>query len=85
MHPGTRVMCVKQNALGLEGDIVATRKGNLVLAFDLASDATRVDLWYDKTDDLIYWRLKAKIGAGIRSITNPSITKPNIVYWGAAS
>jgi hypothetical protein len=84
-HPGTRVEIVVQNALGISGDVVITRKSNLVLAFDLASDSTRLDLWYDKTDDLIYWRLKTKMGTGIHSITNPNVAKPNILYWGAAS
>lgn len=85
MHPGTRVEIVIQSALGLTHDVVISRRTNLVLAFDLASDASRLDLWYDKTDDLIYWRLKAKLGTGIRSITNPNVAAPNILYWGAAS
>jgi hypothetical protein len=83
-HDGTLVRIVKQNALGLEGDIVASRKGVLVLAFDLASDATSIKMWYDQTDDLIYWRLKAKIGTGIRDLTSFNV-KPAITYWGAAS
>ena len=83
-HPGTLVRIVKQNALGITNDVVASRKGVLVLAFDLASDATSIKMWYDQTDDLIYWRLKAKIGTGIRDLTSFNI-KPAITYWGAAS
>lgn len=80
IHPGTQIMIATQNALGTEGQIIATRKGNQVLAFDLATDATRLDLWYDKTDDLIYWRQRVKMGAAWRAINSS-----NVNYWGAAS
>lgn len=83
-HPGTRVRVVVQNALGRTQDVVITRRRNLVLGFDLAADATGMKLWYDINTDLIKWRMKAKLGTGIRSIT-PSSSTPNILYWGAAS
>jgi hypothetical protein len=82
IHPGTRVSVVKQNALGLTHDVVITRRDNQVLAFDMMGDTTRTDLWYDKKDDLIYWRLKAKVGTSVHSFTT---APPNIAYWGAAS
>jgi hypothetical protein len=87
-HPGTRVRIVIQNALGVGGQMVAFRRGNLVLGVDLASDITTMKLWYSQDDDLVKWRMKAKIGTGIRSITNanlPATIAPNIVYWSAAS
>lgn len=87
-HPGTRVKVVIQNALGIGGEVVAFRRGNLVLGVDLISDTTGIRLWYSQDDDLIKWRMKAKIGTGIRSITNantPATVAPNVVYWGPAS
>lgn len=79
-HPGTSISIATQNALATEGQIIASRKGNQVLAFDLVSDATRLDLWYDKTDDLIYWRQRVKMGAAWRAID-----AANVNYWGTAS
>ena len=79
-HPGTSITIASQNALATENQIIASRKGNQVLAFDLATDATRLDLWYDKTDDLIYWRQRCKLGTAWRAID-----AANVNYWGAAS
>lgn len=86
-HPGTRVRVVIQNALGVAAHAVITRAKNLVLGFDLEGDANNINLWYDVNTDLIKWRLKAKMGSGIRSITaanNAAIT-PNIAYYGPVS
>jgi len=51
-----------------------------VLAFDLASDATNLQLWYDQTLDVIMWRLRLKMGTAWRGIN-----AQNVNYWGAAS
>lgn len=79
-HPGTQISIATQNALGTENQIIASRKGNQTLAFDLQSDTTMLKLWYDINDDLIKWRLKLKIGTAWRSVANTSVN-----YWGAAS
>lgn len=80
VHPGTRIQIATQNALATERQIIASRRGNQALYFDLASDATRLDLWYDKTDDVIRWRMRAKLGTGWRAID-----ANNVRYWGTAS
>lgn len=79
-HPGTQIQCATQSALGLENQIIMSRKMNQTLAFDLASDATRLDMWYEKKEDLIYWRLRVKMGTAWRAIN-----ATNVNYWGAAS
>ena len=80
-HPGTAgVTIVVQNALGTEGQIISSRKRNQVLAFDLQSDATKLDVWYEKKEDLIYWRQRVKMGTAWRQLT-----PANINYWGTAS
>ena len=79
-HPGTQISIATQNALGTENQIIASRKGNQTLAFDLQSDATNLKLWYDINDDLIKWRLKLKVGTAWRDLT-----AANVNYWGAAS
>jgi hypothetical protein len=90
-HPGTKIQVVIQSALGInENDaaadaIVMYRKRNKVLGFDLASDATNIQLGMDQYKEFIWWKVRVKMGTAWRQITNPSITTPNVVYWGAAS
>lgn len=79
-HPGTQITIATQNALGTSHEIIAQRKENQVLAFDLQSDATKILLWYDINDDLIKWRLKCKLGTAWRALN-----AQNINYWGTAS
>lgn len=79
-HPGTNISIATQNALGTGREIIASRKQNQVLAFDLESDATKILLWYDINDDLIKWRLRVKVGTAWRALN-----AQNINYWGTAS
>lgn len=49
---------------GLNGDLslYAGRKSDFIFGTDLASDSGSVEMWYDKTDDLIYIRNKFYAG-----------------------
>lgn len=80
IHPGSRIRIVTQNALGVTGHIIGSRLMNQYLAFDLASDATNIKLWYDENTELIKWRQRVKMGSAFRGLN-----LQNIVYYGATS
>jgi hypothetical protein len=82
IHPGTQVRCIVVNALQTQAvrNIICWRKGNKVLAFDLRSDATRLELGMDQYRQFIWWNWVCKMGAGIRS-TNAK----DVLYYGDAS
>lgn len=84
-HPGTRIQITIQGALGLSGHIVGFRRRNKVLAFDLESDATRLELGMDQYREYIWWKQRVKMGTAWRQITNPATATPNVVYYGPAS
>lgn len=80
IHPGSRIVCVIVNALGSGREIIATRTGNQVLAFDLASDATRIEMGMDQYREYIWWKARLKIGTAYRSLSSVDIR-----YYGSAS
>lgn len=85
-HPGTNIMIATQNALGLENQIIMARKQNQVLAFDLESDATRLEMGFDQYREYIWWKVRVKMGTAWRSISGGiSSGTPNVLYWGTAS
>ena len=80
IHPGSRIRIVTQNALGVSGHIIGSRMRNQVLAFDLASDATKIKVWYDENTELIKWRQRVKMGTAFRALD-----VNNVVYYGATT
>lgn len=84
IHPGTRVRCITVNALQAAEDsvrnIICWRKANKILAFDLRSDSTRLELGMDQYRQNIWWNWVCKMGTGIRS-TNAK----DVLYYGNAS
>ena len=84
IHPGTRMRIYVVNALG-SGDlasrpIIGTRRENKVLAFDLRSDTTRLEMGMDQYREFIWWKWRAKMGTAWRSYN----TK-DVAYFGPAS
>lgn len=84
VHPGTRIRCMVVNALGVGiGGVrlmIAWRKRNKVLAFDLRSDSTRLEMGMDQYRQNIWWEWRLKMGTGISS-TLPT----DVLYYGPAS
>jgi len=57
-----------------------SRKKNQVLAFDLESDFTNVEVGMDQYNENMWWKLRMKVGGGWQALdTN------NVKYWGPAS
>lgn len=79
-HDGTNITIATQNALGLENQVICQRKGNQTLLFDLASDATRIEMGMDQYREYIWWKVRLKMGTAYRSLNAKSVR-----YWGAAS
>ena len=79
-HPGSGMKVVVVNALANNNEIIATRVRNQVLAFDLASDATRIDMGMDQYREYIWWKARLKIGTAYRSLA-----VRDIAYYGDAS
>lgn len=79
-HDGTNITIASQNALGYESQIIAQRKGNQTLAFDLASDATKIVMGMDQYQEYIWWKVRLKMGTAWRSLQPTSVR-----YYGAAS
>ena len=61
-----------QRVYGLDDQkrMVATIKQNLIIGSDLENEHAVADMWYDKTSDLTYFRVKAKVGVQIDNATN---------------
>lgn len=79
-HDGTGVTIVTQNALGTEDQIIVQKKGNQTLAFDLTSDATRIEMGMDQYREYIWWKVRVKMGSAWRSTAASSVR-----WFGAAS
>ncbi len=41
---------------------IYAQRDNLIVGTDATSSTTKVDFWYDKTDDLNYWRMQLPLG-----------------------
>lgn len=82
IHPGTRIKCIVVNALQTQAtrNIICWRKQNKVLAFDLRSDATRLEMGMDQYREFIWWKWRCKMGTGIRAAN-----AQNVLYTGDAS
>lgn len=82
IHPGTRIKVIVVNALQTQAtrNIILWRKQNKVLAFDLRSDATRLEMGMDQYREFIWWKWRAKIGTGIRAAN-----AQNVLYTGDLS
>lgn len=79
-HPGTMMKVVVVNALGVGNEIIAGREQNKVLAFDLESDATRLEMGMDQYREWIWWKARVKVGTAYHSLIARDIR-----YYGAAS
>jgi len=80
-HPGSGIKVVVVNALGAgANEIIAQRVNNQVLAFDLQSDATRIEMGMDQYREYIWWKVRVKMGTAFRSLADTDIR-----YYGAAS
>ena len=62
------------------GTILLSRKANQVLAFDLESDLTKMDIWLADDHDTIKWKYRGKVGVGFRALDGS-----NLKVWGPAS
>jgi len=80
-HPGSGIKVIVVNALGAgANEIIAQRVRNQVLAFDLQSDATRIEMGMDQYREYIWWKVRVKMGTAFRSLADTDIR-----YYGAAS
>lgn len=80
IHPGTRMRIYVVNSLGSGREILGVRRRNKVLAFDLRSDATRLEMGMDQYREYIWWKQRVKIGTAYRSFN-----AKDVAYYGAAS
>lgn len=60
-----------------DSTIILSRKGNQVLAFDLESDFTKLDIWLADDHDTIRWKERFKLGVGWRALNGS-----NLKMWG---
>ena len=79
LMPGTRIPVELQQGVP-QSTIIMSRKKNQVLAFDLESDFTNVEVGMDQYNENMWWKLRMKVGGGWQALdTN------NVKYWGPAS
>jgi len=74
--PGWNIPVITQSFIP-QSTIILSRNGNPVLAFDLESDFTRMDVWLADDHDTIRWKYRFKCGVGWRALDGN-----NIKYWG---
>ena len=77
--PGWNIAIVVQNFLP-DNFIALIRNGNPVVAFDLESDLTSMDVWQADDHQTIRWMLNFKIGVGWNELTGNAIK-----YFGATT
>lgn len=65
MVPGTNVEVIATSGLVNRTQIVCTTTDNLYFGTDLVSDKDTFMTWYEKKEDVVYFRAKFKIGAQI--------------------
>ena len=54
--------------------IVITTPKNLIIASDVSDVQSQLDVWYDKKDELVFYKVKFKLGA--------AIVHEELVVWG---
>lgn len=64
-HPGTNVLVKAVKGLVGSNKMVLTTASNLVFATDLTNDFEAFQFWYEKKDDIVYFRSKWKQGAQV--------------------
>lgn len=74
--PGYNLPIITQNWLP-QSTIILSRNGNAVLAFDLESDQTRMDMWLADDHDTIRWKYRFKLGVAWRALNGS-----NLKMWG---
>lgn len=77
--PGYNIPVITQAWIP-QSTIILSRNGNAVLAFDLESDFTKMDMWLADDHDTIRWKYRFKLGAAWRSLTGNDMK-----VWGPAS
>lgn len=68
VYPGTNIKVVATRGLNsVNGgkSIIATPASNLYLGTDMMSDTEQFKVWYDQTDDTVYFRAKWKQGVQV--------------------
>ncbi len=65
---GSGLQLVRTYGLNETNRMVATVGENLIIGADVEGEEQSIDMWYDKTSDLTYMRVKAKAGV---QIVNP--------------
>ena len=60
-----------------QSTIILSRRGNNVLAFDLESDQTKMDMWLADDHDTIRWKYRFKLGVAWRALNGS-----NMKVWG---
>ena len=60
--PGTNVKLVGVHGLDATNRLFLSRVENLILGFDLENDEEQFDMWYEKKEDSVYYRVKYKRG-----------------------
>lgn len=77
--PGTRIPVYIQQGCP-QSTIILSRNRNQVLAFDLESDFTNIQVGMDQYMEKMWWKVRMKVGGGWQALdTN------NVKYWGPAS
>lgn len=64
-HPGTNVLVKAVKGLGSSNKMILTSAANIVFATDLTNDFEAFQFWYEKKDDIVYFRSKWKQGAQV--------------------
>jgi hypothetical protein len=64
-HPGTNVLVKAVKGLVGSNKMILTTASNLVFATDLMNDYEAFQFWYEKKDDIVYFRAKWKQGAQV--------------------
>jgi len=64
-HPGTNVLVKAVKGLVGSNKMILTSASNIVFATDLTNDFESFQFWYEKKDDIVYFRSKWKQGAQV--------------------
>jgi hypothetical protein len=65
IHPGTNVKIMAVRGLKYTNKMVLSPASNLVFGTDLMNDFEKFQVWYEKKDDVVYFRSKWKQGAQV--------------------
>ena len=67
--PGKNVQLVGVHGLDSTNRLFLSRTDNLILGFDLENDEEQFDMWYEKLEDQVYYRVKYKRGLQVAYLT----------------